>query len=238
MGTDIHFFVEKRQDEASPWISADTWVEEKYNTYSWTRPKPEFYSTRNYDLFAILANVRNGRGFAGVVTGAGFVSISEPRGWPEDLSPEVAQQEPEYSSSWLTLDEILTFDWTQITTKSGIVTLEEWAKWRAFGEPTSWCGGIDGKGILQLEIEQVNKAADRICPIEAGGKYKFHYTGSEEMTRLREELGETQGVQVYTRVDWRVSYAEATKEFWYNTVPKLLRLGEPSNVRCVFFFDS
>lgn len=40
---------------------------------------------RNYDDFAILANVRNGRGFAGCDTGEGWTPISEPKGLPDDL---------------------------------------------------------------------------------------------------------------------------------------------------------
>ena len=43
---------------------------------------------RNYDWFAILADVRNGRGFAGVSTGEGFNVIAMPKGLPEDLSEE------------------------------------------------------------------------------------------------------------------------------------------------------
>jgi hypothetical protein len=52
---------------------------------------------RNYDLFAILADVRNGRGFAGVVTGTGFDPISNPRGLPRDVSNDVIN---EYASDF------------------------------------------------------------------------------------------------------------------------------------------
>lgn len=44
------------------------------------------YIGRNYDLFAILANVRNGSGFAGCDTGDGFRPIMMPRGVPRDAS--------------------------------------------------------------------------------------------------------------------------------------------------------
>lgn len=43
---------------------------------------------RNYDDFAILANVRNGYGFAGSDTGEGWTPISEPKGLPDDLELE------------------------------------------------------------------------------------------------------------------------------------------------------
>lgn len=44
---------------------------------------------RNYNLFSILANVRNGVGFAGCKTGEGFEPIAMPRGFPADASPAV-----------------------------------------------------------------------------------------------------------------------------------------------------
>lgn len=40
---------------------------------------------RSYNTFAMLANVRNGRGFAGTKTSDGFPFIHEPRGLPSDL---------------------------------------------------------------------------------------------------------------------------------------------------------
>src|SRR4030095_14523751 len=48
-----------------------------------------WYDDRNYNTFAMLANVRNGYGFAGCDTGDGFQPISKPRGLPKDLSAEV-----------------------------------------------------------------------------------------------------------------------------------------------------
>lgn len=43
---------------------------------------------RSYDTFAMLANVRNGRGFAGVKTSDGFPVIHVQRGLPVDLGAE------------------------------------------------------------------------------------------------------------------------------------------------------
>lgn len=40
---------------------------------------------RSYDTFAMLADVRNGSGFAGVKTGGGFEPISQPKGFPDDF---------------------------------------------------------------------------------------------------------------------------------------------------------
>ena len=40
---------------------------------------------RSYNTFAMLADVRNGRGFAGIKTSDGFPYIHKPRGLPADL---------------------------------------------------------------------------------------------------------------------------------------------------------
>lgn len=40
---------------------------------------------RDYDTFAVLADVRNGRGFAGVETGEGWPVFANPRGLPDDM---------------------------------------------------------------------------------------------------------------------------------------------------------
>ena len=54
MGCDIHMMAKVQQDNGS-WKNAG-----------------EIDGNRNYDLFAILANVRNGHGFAGIKTGGGI----------------------------------------------------------------------------------------------------------------------------------------------------------------------
>lgn len=75
MGTDIHMAVE---------------VKGKHGRWFWYQRGNEIYDGRNYDLFAQLADVRNGTGFAGVRTGSGFVPISSPRGLPNDISELLA----------------------------------------------------------------------------------------------------------------------------------------------------
>lgn len=68
MGTDIHaVFQAKRNGVWGDIVSP-------YDEERW------------YFLFAWLANVRNGRGFAGIKTGEPIKPISEPRGLPEDFA--------------------------------------------------------------------------------------------------------------------------------------------------------
>lgn len=63
--------------------------------------------TRNYDTFAMLADVRNGRGFAGCDSGDGFEPICEPRGLPSDFEVDedglhlFKKSVPSEVSSWM-----------------------------------------------------------------------------------------------------------------------------------------
>lgn len=69
MGTDIHGVFQRKNPQNKRW--EDT---------------PHRYEmNRDYQLFAVLAGVRNGVGFAGCVTGQVVTPISEPRGYPEDF---------------------------------------------------------------------------------------------------------------------------------------------------------
>lgn len=95
MGCDIHSFAEVKEN--------GSWkVVEDY------RP----FQDRNYQLFALLADVRNGSGFAGCDTGNHIEPISIPKGLPKDCSAKVQLNSDDWdidghSHSWLTLKELL-----------------------------------------------------------------------------------------------------------------------------------
>jgi len=112
MGTDIHMAVEVRKDGV--WQNVTPFR----NGYT---PEPEYYEERNYDLFAILADVRNGYGFAGVVTSSGFVPLDQPRGIPPNASDDVRKwcEGGDHSHSYCTVAELLAYDWTRMVFKPG-----------------------------------------------------------------------------------------------------------------------
>ncbi len=74
---------------------------------------------RNYDLYAVLANVRSsGYGLPGMadISHTKFKPISEPRGLPLDISEKYEKrcsiyQCPFYELSWLKIQEIIDYDW-------------------------------------------------------------------------------------------------------------------------------
>ncbi|CAM4225477.1 hypothetical protein DEMA109039_11990 [Deinococcus marmoris] len=90
-----------------PPIDWDTATPEEEEAY-WNLP---LFMGRDYELFAILAGVRNH---------LRVQPISPPRGIPRDAGEAVraawatAQKYPEvHTPSWLSLQELLDFDWNQ-----------------------------------------------------------------------------------------------------------------------------
>lgn len=256
------------------WVNADTWkrdayfdmektlnpdktkeeLEEEFGTIDsimqgWEIPYDDrIYSGRNYDLFAILANVRNGFGFAGIPTGEGFVPIDMPRGLPEDVSAIVkaisdAWDCDGHSHSFLTLRELLDYDWEgQSTVTYGTVGEKEYEGYKENGMPPSWCGAMMGRNILNVDHETMDKII------------------SGEMEREKVMVGEEEMEASYvTKVKWNVTYADSCRWFLNNTIPKLKAMceefaekdedGRPKNrqgiiaetaddLRLVFFFDN
>jgi hypothetical protein len=233
MGCDIHLYVEKRVD--GKWVSADQWeVDPAWPDEGARVPYAKrFYTGRNYDLFAILANVRNGYGFAGVKTGGGFVFIDKPRGMPEDVSPEVAADAESWgcdghSHSFFTLAELLVYDWTQVTKHQGYCSVEEWDRWTCWGReqgegPREYCGGVGGGGTRIVTAGEMDAIVQRRR--ERGGK---SLTNPDE--------------QIYALAEWEEPYYRSASGFWSETIPRLLKLaaetGSVENVRIVFFFDN
>lgn len=208
MGTDIHLFCETREPDG-PWVLTPIiWgcqyckesgkmenhkdgKVELVECYWCHGTKQELgFSGRNYNLFSILADVRNGFGFAGIPTGEGFVPISKPRDLPEDMSDDLrrlVEHDDEnifnefdkkygegwigdHSYSWITLAELLLNDWDQKTVHRGQVEPATWIEWKTSGskEPKQWSVGHFGKGIRV--ISEVTAFALKECLVVEDGR--------------------------------------------------------------------
>ena len=236
MGCDIHFFVENQVNGA--WLSADKWPPNKYADEEGEPPhildyKDSFYHDRNYNLFAILADVRNGSGFAGCDTGNGFVPICEPRGVPDDVSEQVASESDRmgvdgHSHSWLTVDELLAYDWTQTSKLRGFVNAAEYYEWnhwrRKEGEgPESYRGDIFGGSVEKISEKELRRRIEELTD----GDW------SRQEEKVKEGLP-----SVYCQVEWEQPYYKVARKFLAETMPRLWRLGKPEDVRIVFWFDN
>lgn len=241
MGTDIHFYVEVFNN--GDWIPADKWEEDEEYESPVKRVdyKNRFYHSRNYDLFAILADVRNGRGFAGVKTSEGFNIISPPRGLPEDVCKEISELSEQWgldghSHSWLTVKELMAFDWTQTVKKCGLVNGGMYYSWNQYdrgnGEPPNeYCGDVSGPGVNIVSEEKMSQliSAMKDKLIEEG---ITHYR-RELLEQIKNELNHT-----YCSVEWEQPYHKVARLFLSDCLPRLWRLGEYDKVRIVFWFDN
>lgn len=202
MGCDIHMFAEVFNTKTNKWGLASN----------------DLYCERNYYLFAILADVRNGVGFAGTITGEKKDFISPPKGIPNDVSPEVQESISKWmvdghSFSWLSLKELLDFPWSEKTTINyGVLSEEEYNKWDKKSRPQSYCGAVLGIGIKILS--------------------------EQEYLSLKTK---DKGISYYIRVQWEETYAQCVSSFYTEVIPKLKEMapeGNPEYVRIVFFFDN
>lgn len=116
MGCDIHSAIEFRT-KAGKWeVYGGVSRGVDPDGYSWIRPLEEGPG-RNYDLFAVLADVRNGRGFAGHYTCDRITPIASPRGLPSDVSEDFKSISDHWvpdghSHSWVSLEELSNYGWS------------------------------------------------------------------------------------------------------------------------------
>lgn len=218
MGTDIHGFVERRDTETGAWNMLTDF---------------ELPINRNYSAFSILADVRNGYGFAGLKTGAGYKPIAEPRGWPEDVSvgldSHYLTDDFYHSHQWLTLREILTYDYTQTTRSCGVIS---WPAYRAFVDkmkrysptydrehprPESYSSWIWGHGIIIIDQKEAEAYGDQ-----------------EDQPQIALDDGIAE--EVYVRVQWTTRYVEVMGDILLDLLP-LVKYGL-DDVRLVFCFDN
>lgn len=159
MGTDVH----------------GIWQAKKNGV--WTDIPSTWEQNRHYFLFAWLAGVRNGFGFAGVKTHSPLKPIAEPRGLPADFEHEdrehkttvdcidprrqrwmsdedkasPAQWLGDHSHSWLMADEILAAPLPGSAWKTGVVERAFFDSWDGHTPPTDYCGGISGGAVRVAE---------------------------------------------------------------------------------------
>jgi hypothetical protein len=180
--------------------------------------KDPLYIGRNYDLFAILADVRNGTGFAGIVTGERKQPISAQRGLPADVSQEVAKESETWgcdghSHSWLTLREVTEYDYDRSTVNFGVVSEKEFVEFIEHGKPRGWCGDVSGSKVRVVPNDWMRRIVSR-------------------------ELSREDGVKYYTKVEWKESYRDMIGDHWFKALDALVEMFGVDNVRLVFWFDN
>lgn len=129
MGCDIHLFTEKKVN--GKWADQNTDLE----------------VDRNYDLFSILADVRNYNN---------IVPISEPKGIPADADEPFKKESDRmdddgHSHSYLTLQELLDYLPNVSDKQSGMISAEQAERLEAGELPTSWSRSTSTPGYVYRE---------------------------------------------------------------------------------------
>lgn len=214
---------------------------EAYNSYI-ESGRNEFTDSpddgRFYDWFGLLADVRNGRGFAGVITGEGFTPISEPKGIPLDATDEWKEyagrwEGDMHSQSYLTLREFLNYDWEKTTKKAGYIPIQEYKTLRETKQsPESWSGGVSGKDIVNISMEEADKLlSGEIIQHELKNFY------GEVIETVEISLDDNKGKYVF--YIWEVNYKEWFQNKFEQWVTPMQQLKEKyEDVRVVFGFDN
>lgn len=224
MGTDIHGIFQAKRDGR------------------WQDVQSTFNEDRHYFLFAWLADVRNGYGFAGIKTHEPLVPLSEPKGYPEDFEVDDCNQhkiaenalrgerakwyededanpgDPSYLMLWMGDHSHSWLSSDEILnapdqgTRKVGVIALDVYKTWTGGSPGSWCGDVSGPDIVTVDLSE------------------------ETWAGLHPDVEQPEGKEVYVRISWKVdSVREACSEF-ISEVKRLVELhGE---VRYVFGFDS
>ncbi len=230
MGCDIHLCVEKKVD--GQWIAVkgpDIWEPERESLFWLT-------NARSYRLFAILADVRNDRDVDGCDTEKNFNPIAGPKSLPADISPEILAESDSWdgdghSHSYHTVQDLLAYDWTQMATLQGWLSISEYWKWSRYNKrhgegPEDYCGSVGGgmtKHISEEEMESIVK------PIRDSGKTSY----ADQEATLNAIIP-----HYYTLCTWKQPYYKTCRYFLSDCIPQLLRLGKPEDVRIVFWFDN
>ena len=222
MGTDICMFAERRKNgvwERVGDVFKYDYYQPKNPISEWNKPFTNHpYHARSYDLFAILADVRNGSGFAGCLTGTRFEPISEPKGYPEDMSFIEDDFYGGHSASWLTLKELRDYDWEQTVQHYGVVSEDVYKEYRKSGNvPNSWSGGVWGRNIVTVDESTMDKI-------------------------LAKTMDRNANLEYYVQCKFKpVTYRECCSCFLDETLPSLEELipegGTAEDVRIIFDFD-
>jgi len=197
MGTDIHMSIETQPDKGT-WSAIDVDID------VW----------RNYVLFAVLGDVRNGYGVAGMDTGDRIEPcVGAMRGLPESTDLQTGYL-GDHSFGWATVEELLAYDWKRTIVKRGVITEAAYLEdsWRN-GGPEGWSAAITGPDIVTFPEKD--------------------YEDRRKNASLPEDW------QIYVKVEWYPVLADCVLTFLdrLNEINDLVPL-PPDRIRLVYGFDS
>lgn len=166
MGCDIHPCVEIKGEDGKWKAVKPSLPESRYGEfrggaeYGW-----QWDFDRNYNAFALMADVRND-GF--------IIPIDTPRGLPPDVTPEIREEldcADYHSISWLGLPEILQAISGGELADGGLVDERGFKHYLEKGSPNMWCGSVFVDGLKIVSNEQMKAIVEGREPREKGAVY-------------------------------------------------------------------
>lgn len=193
MGCDIHLFTEinKESEGKENWVNNDCWKHNPY--YNPEDPDGEIpmehvsiYSGRNYDLFGILANVKN-------YSENGC--IDDPRGLPDNVSWVTKQEADRWSGdahnhSWFTLKELKDYYQKNGRMKRSGMVSQESAKLLDEGKetPNTWAGWTDpSMNWVFREWEEVSSLYYLVKKLDKECREEFWIQKNEDLNDRYEQ---------------------------------------------------
>lgn len=191
------------------------------------RARTSWYDERNYTVFAVLGDVRNGTGFAGMRTHSRIEPLPSHRGLPDDMSDAARHwfehRGGDHSDNWLMLEEVLRYNWDAPIHRTGVLTLAEWAEYRKHGEPHGWSSDISGSAVQYVDPTEMDRQL---------ALFQQRFGGSP--ARLMDPRTD---VTYCCRVQWTTSIAPAATRFLERMRLLAQTVGERP-CRLLFNFDS
>ncbi|MEP6754664.1 MAG: hypothetical protein ABJA67_04110 [Chthonomonadales bacterium] len=229
MGTDIHSVLQVKRDGV--WVSFALG-----------------YNDRNYHVFGMLADVRNGSRSDGEKAGDEYEPISTPRGLPADfvVDEDCVHTPPEnfrwegyewldnpqfdytkwmgdHSYSWVTLAELLAVDFTKTTGAIGVLVAEDYLRYRAQEYPYG----------AELTYEH-------FCYVTGDNTVTISVS---EFEQLGGDLTIYSGKKVYIWIRYLITYASGFRIEYFSWLVSACKDAfdfgvTPSEIRMVFGFDN
>lgn len=226
MGTDIHYVFQAKAKDIARVTQSQTPVTDPEE---WIDIDTKYEGNRHYLLFAVLADVRNGFGFAGSYRHEPLRPIlEERRGLPDDFGNDYDfyrdQWMGDHSYNWLLGSEML--NWTRLDRSlvfGGVLSREEFNQWDGVSEPQRYSGGVWGSDITTI----VDKASAARCLVSVDEEQRDAGTGL-----VVAPVTDWTHIQVY----WRASLQEQLEYFFDGIIKPLVE--EYGDIRMVFGFDS
>ncbi len=222
MGTDIHYQFQARAEDVAVARGDQTPVK---NPDKWVDICDNWDGNRHYLLFAVLADVRNGFGFAGSYRHEPLRPIVEDqRGYPDDLDVDHdLHWLGDHSHHWLLGSELMA--WTKLDRSlvfGGIISREEFDKWDGKTPPVCYCGMITGPGVVVIE--------------DIASAVRCHLSVNEHPNTTTAVSAEPIKDWTHIRIYWRKSILEELDYFFSGVIKPLM--DEYGEIRMVMGFDS